>query len=311
MELSRTGPFDVGIVGGGPAGLSAALLLGRCRRTVVLVDDGRPRNGVSRAVHGFFSRDGDAPEELLRVGREQLARYEVTLVNDRVVDARSLHRGFLLTLASGEQLLCRKLLLATGLEDHLPPLDGAAELYGRSLFHCPFCDAWEVRDQPLAAYGRDDRVASYALTLRQWSREIVVCTDGAYLGASCMRQLRQNAIPVRAEPILRLEGNPVLERIVFAAGPVLERRAIFFNTASLQRSALAARLGCEFTPEGHVKTSPRGATRVSGVYAAGDTSQDLNFVSVAVAEGTRAAFEINRELAAAPREPASPTAQCR
>src|SRR5687768_7612451 len=146
--------YDVLIVGGGPAGLSAALVLGRCRRRVLVCDAGRPRNAASHGLHGFLTRDGIKPSEFLEIARQQLRPYDtVELKQTEVTSARRLANGFELTLANGESVSARKLLLATGVVDELPALDGLPDFYGRSVFHCPYCDGWEVRDQPLAIYG--------------------------------------------------------------------------------------------------------------------------------------------------------------
>lgn len=290
--------FDVVIVGGGPAGLSAALMLGRCRRKVALCDEGRPRNAAARWSHGFFTRDGTPPLELLRIGREQLEPYDVRFFDTRVVDARKQENGFCTVLASNEVLVGRRLLLATGLVDDVPRIAGLDELYGKSVFHCPYCDGWEVRDQPLAAYGGNHEAVEFALGLLTWSRDIVLCTDGVLrMAADNLRRLAAHGIAVRSEPISRLEGRDgILERIVFASGDSIERRALFFDTACAQRSDLPARLGCSFDATGAVETGTCESTDVPGLYVAGDASRDVNFVSVAVAEGTKAGYAINRSL---------------
>ncbi|MCA1650372.1 MAG: NAD(P)/FAD-dependent oxidoreductase, partial [Acidobacteria bacterium] len=172
--------YDVIIVGAGPAGLSAALMLGRCRRSVLVCDSGRPRNAASEAIHGYLTRDGMMPREFLEIARTELRKYETVEIRDsEVVDAECGGDSlFHVTLASGERLDARKLLLATGVADHVPPVPGLAELYGKSVHHCPYCDGWEVRDQPLAIYGRGDRGLGLSLELIVWSRDLVLCTDG-------------------------------------------------------------------------------------------------------------------------------------
>jgi thioredoxin reductase len=173
-------PYDVLIVGGGPAGLSAALVLGRARRRVLVLDAGTPRNAASQALHGFLSRDGIAPSELLRISREQLEKYEtIHLLTARVEDGVCAEDGFEVTTANGRRFRGRKLILAMGVVDALPSIEGLRELYGRSVFHCPYCDGWEVRDQPLAVYGQSDALGGgLALELLLWSRDVVMCTDG-------------------------------------------------------------------------------------------------------------------------------------
>ncbi len=291
--------FDVIIVGGGPAGLSAALVLGRCRRRVLVCDAGNPRNAASHGLHGYLSRDGIEPAEFLRIGREQLRGYEtVELRQIEVSDARGLSDGFEITLSNDERVSSRKLLLATGVVDEIPEIEGLAAFYGRSVFHCPYCDGWESRDQPLAVYGRGENGTGLALELTLWSRYLVLCTDGASeLSGEEIERLAGHNIPVREDKIRRLEGSDgALERIVFANGESLEVRAMFFSTGQQQRSDLPQKLGCEITEQGCVQTGDYEMTNVPGLYVAGDASGLVQFVIVAASEGAQAAVAINKEL---------------
>jgi len=290
---------DVVVVGAGPAGLSAALILGRCLRRVLVCDTGAPRNAASHALHGFLTRDGIAPAELLRIGREQLARYEtVELRRAEIVDAIPRDGGFDVVLQSGALVSCRKLLLATGVVDQLPTVDGFAPLFGRSAFHCPYCDGWEVRGQPLVVYGKGRSGRGLALELRVWSNDIVLCSDGpAELDADERNQLTRNGIAVHEEQIARLEGrNGLLERVRFVDGSMIERRALFFILGERQHSDLAARLGCQLTWRGSIWTDRYEATSVPGLYVAGDASRAVQLAIVAAAEGAEAAFAINTAL---------------
>jgi thioredoxin reductase len=161
--ISTNLQFEIIIVGAGPAGLSAALILGRCRRRVLVCDSGKPRNAASRAVHGFLSRDGTPPPELLDCAREQIRPYRtVTMLQTEVVDAEQSAEGFAVLLANGSSYFAPKLLLATGVVDELPAITGIDRFYGRSVHHCPYCDGWEWRDQPLAVYGGSEREADSA-----------------------------------------------------------------------------------------------------------------------------------------------------
>lgn len=297
--------WDVIIVGGGPAGLNAALVLGRCRRKVLLFDDGKPRNAKSHALHGFLSRDGIAPAELRAIAREQLAHYPSVVSNEtRVVDAARTDRGFSVYTVDGSNFLTRKLLLAAGVVDALPDQAGFRELFGISVFHCPYCDGWEMRDQPLAVYGRGDhKGGALALEMTLWSRDIVLCSDGpAELSTDYRRRLERHGIAVREERIARLEiGNTIPYRspfdIVFETGPALRRAAIFFNTDRRQSTDLAARLGCDmYAPEGCKVDNNRQMTNVPGLYVAGDASRDVLQAIVAAAEGAAAGIGINTAL---------------
>lgn len=295
--------YDAIIIGGGPAGLSAALVLGRCRRRVLVCDSGRYRNDASRAMHGFLSRDGVHPAELRRIGREQLAPYNVELRNVLVADAKATDGGFEVTLTSGERLRSRKLLLATGLVDQIPELAGLPEMYGKSVFHCPYCDGWEVCDKAIAVYAQGCDGVRLAKTMRQWSRDIVLCTDGPggpELDEKERAGLARLGVGLREERILRLEGkNGMLERIAFEGGATLARSAMFLKCAQVQTSDLAYKLRIPVSEEDGIKKK-KGATHeqtyAKGVFVAGDASKDLLLAIMAAAEGANAAFGINCEL---------------
>ena len=293
--------WDTIIVGGGPAGLSAALTLGRCRRRVLVCDAGQPRNRASDHLHAFLTRDGIAPRDFLRIGREQLATYDTVQVRQcEAVEALRADDDFEIVLADGARERGRTLLLATGVVDHVPPIAGIEPLYGKSVHHCPYCDAWEWRDRPLAVYGRGDgKGAGLALMLLQWSSDVVLLTDGpAALSPDERERLEAHGIGVREDAIARLDGRDGrLQHIVFADGRTFARAALFFNTGQHQRSPLAESLGCEFDERGGVASHDCDvATSVPGVYVAGDASRDVQLVVIAAAEGVKAGFAINKNL---------------
>ncbi len=298
-------PWDVIVVGGGPAGLNAALVLGRCRRRVLVVDNAKPRNAASHALHGFLTRDGIAPAELRRLGRDQIARYRsVTFMDGTVVDAARSNGGFWVQTSDGRRFSTRKLLLASGVVDALPEIEGFEALYGLAVFHCPYCDGWEVRDQPLAVYGKgDDKGGGLALELLIWSADVVLCTDGpSELSPEYRDRLARCSIAVREERIVRLDPRKSSTdedglNVLFESGPALPRRALFFNTGRRQSSNLAERLGCKmYDASGCAVDNQRQATNVPGLYVVGDASRDVLQAIVAAAEGAEAAIAINTVL---------------
>ena len=290
--------LDAIIVGGSSAGLSAALVLGRARRRVRVIDDGKPCNRFSHASHGFMTRDGVSPAELLRIAREQLAAYpNVALTSATVTRVSALSAGFSVETEEGEYQ-ARKLLLASGLHDTLPALEGIEQFYGTSVFHCPYCDGWEVRDQPLVVLNSSETAFHQAMMLHQWSRDLTLCTGGEQnLTAEQREQLEKNGIRVSAIPPLRVEGAAgKVERLLLADGSVIPCSALFVRLVSTQRSPFAQDLGCKLTEQGLVQVDLFAETSVKGVYAAGDMANPMRSVAIAVAHGAAAAYGINHSL---------------
>lgn len=295
--------YDVIVVGAGSAGLSAALTLGRCRRRVLLADGGAPRNAPSGGVHGFLSRDGIRPAELLRLGRAQLAPYPTVEIRElKITKLTKQPHGF---RAEGQTArghawtgAARRVLLATGVEDVLPPLPGFRELWGAGVLHCPYCHAYEVRDQPLAVYGRGKAVVGLALLLTNWSPDVVVVTDGpGHLTDYARQRLRRHGIGVREAPVARLVGGPRgLRCVEFTDGTYLERTALFLHAPQEQRSPLAAELGARLTGKGAVWVDKNAQTTVVGLYAAGDTAPGQQQALLAAATGAKAAICLNEAL---------------
>lgn len=297
--------YDVVVVGGGPSGLAAALFLGRARRRVIVVDDGQPRNAGSRALHGFPTRDGIAPLELLRLTRTEVEAYGVEVRYGRVVAARGLEDGrtnpsFAVTVESGEVFECRRLLLATGVRDILPAVEGMSRFYGRGVFHCPYCDGWEVRDRKLAAFGNVPGASGLAVSLLSWSPHVTLCTGGQPLGRGQRRKLQRNRIEVVEEPLARLDGGGgeegALEAIVLESGRRLPVDALFLSVNRVQHSELPVMLGCQIDGKGSVRVRGGQRTDVPGLYVVGDAVGDVQFALVAAAEGARAAVAINKDL---------------
>lgn len=292
--------WEVVIAGAGPAGLSAALILGRCCRRVLICDRGTPRSWASHAMHGYLSQDGIHPAEFRDRAQRELAAYPTVIYRETcVIGAEQADgNGFLVTLDSGERAHTRKLLLATGLMDELPPLPGVEAFFGTSVFPCPYCDGWELRNAPVAVYGRGRRAFEMARSLTAWTHDILLCTDGPSGLTRLQREaLSANRIAVEAGRIARLEGdNGVLSALVFAGGRTVERAALFFDTPCHPQSQLARELGCQLTANGGIRCGQYEATSVPGVFVAGNILKDVQLSIVAAAEGARAAFGINRAL---------------
>jgi thioredoxin reductase len=292
--------YDVIVVGAGPAGLSAALILGRCRRSVLVCDTGKPRNAASHALNGYLTRDGTPPREFLEIGRQDVAKYDtVELVTIGASAAECVPGGrFRVVLEDGTVAFARKLLIATGVVDNVPDIPGIRELYGTSVFHCPYCDGWEIRDQPLAIYGRGSRGLGLSLELTAWSADLVLCTDGpSEIDAEGLSRLARNGIAVREERVLSLEGSGgILQRVILEGADPLPRRAMFFTTGQSQQSELAIHLGCELNEKGTIATGKYEKTHLPGLFVAGDASRAVQWVVVAAAEGAEAAFAINTDL---------------
>lgn len=298
-RAQRTPVLDAVVVGGGPAGLSAALVLGRARRQVLMLDTGRPANAASSAVGGLLAQGGVAPAELRQAGREQLAAHpSVDVRFDEVVDASAGGEGFLVRLEGGGSVRTRALVLAHGLRYEPPALPGIGALWGRSVFHCPFCDGWEVRDRPLAVHGSGPEAARSALVVSGWSDDVVLYTDGPARLNGSRAALSRAGVRVREDPIAGLVGDAGrLRRIEFARGPAEERDALFVRTQRDQPNGLAAALGCEVGPGGAIVTDGDGRTGVPGVYAAGDAATErLRSVANAIGTGSRVALAVSLDL---------------
>ena len=288
---------DVLIVGGGCAGLSAALVLGRCHRGVLICDDGKPRNRASHAIHGLLGQEGTSPAAFLNEARSELRKYpSVEFCEKRVIEIRPVGREFEFRCEDGMRGTASRVLLASGIVDEVPALAGIGLLYGVSVHHCLYCDGFEYKGKPVAAYGKGDKGADLAIMMKHWVDDVVVCSDGSKLSQAAAQKLDERGIPLRAESITSLEGEEgQLREIRFEKGPPLRRAALFFATGCHQASDLSKSLGCERDKKGGVVTDPdTEESSVPGVYVAGDVSRDVLMVAVAIAEGAKAAVAINK-----------------
>lgn len=292
--------YDAIIIGAGPAGLSAALWLGRSRRHTLVFDSARPRNAASRGLHGFLTRDGATPEQLRELGRKDAAAYSTVEFRDtRVVDAGRNGGNFDVVDESGAVASAKLLLLATGRIDHVPEKPGFRDFFGRGVYHCPYCDGWEHRGQPMAVYGSGQAAMDMSLLLATWTDTIAICVDDTREGGIPNRSgLEAQGIRIVTERIARLEGVPngLLNEIHFESRAPLPCSALFFCSNVSQKSSLPERLGCEFDADGSVICKHHAARNQAGLFVAGNVRGGVHLAIVAAAEGAEAALAMNEAL---------------
>ncbi|WP_460062842.1 NAD(P)/FAD-dependent oxidoreductase [Streptomyces sp. YKOK-I1] len=298
-----TGTYEVIVVGGGAAGLSAALVLGRARRRTLVVDAGEPRNAPAAHLQGYLTRDGMPPAEFLARGRKEIARYGVELVRDRAEAAARRQGGFAVELASGRTVRARQLVLATGLKDELPPVEGLAERFGRDVLHCPYCHGWEVRDQAFGVLATSAMSAHQALMVTQWSKDVTLFLHQVAeeeLTDDDLRRLAAAGVRVVPGEVagLRIEDDR-LTGVRLADGSTHGRETLFVAPRPVPRNDLLLQLGAELkeTPFGaYPVIDERGLTTVPGLWAAGNASGFAEQVVNAASRGYRAGAAINGEL---------------
>jgi thioredoxin reductase len=311
------------VVGGGAAGLSAALVLGRARRRTLLVDAGEPSNLPAEGIGGLLGHDGRPPAELYAMGRAELSAYPSVEVRDGTVESgERVDGGMALELAGGERELTRRVILATGMDYRTPDLPGLEPLWGRSVFHCPFCHGWEVRDRALAVLGGGPGGLHRSLLLRRWSDDVVLLSNGpAELEQADLERLAAAGVEVDERPVARLiERDGALAAVEFADGSTRARAGLLVPVTLAQRSSLAAQLGAEPGDPGPIvldalTVDKMFRTTAEGVSAAGDVSAQMQQVAMAIAAGSMAAAGIVQSLMAedhgleAPPVPAGSGAQ--
>ncbi|MGW2638224.1 NAD(P)/FAD-dependent oxidoreductase [Streptomyces sp. NPDC001348] len=306
MTESSENTYEVVIVGGGAAGLSAALVLGRARRRTLVADVGEPRNAPAAHMHGYLSRDGMPPAEFLAAGREEIARYGVELVRDRAVDAArdaAEGTGFTVLLESGRTVHARQLVVATGLKDELPPVAGLAERFGRDVLHCPYCHGWEVRDRAFGVLATTPMSVHQALMVTQWSKDVTLflheITEERLTDDDVRRLAAAGVRVVPGEVAEVVAAGDRLTGVRLADGPAYDRDVLFVAPRAVPRTDLLARLGAELreTPFGaYPVIDERGLTTVPGLWAAGNASGFAEQVVNAASRGYRAGAAINGEL---------------
>ncbi|WP_431904062.1 NAD(P)/FAD-dependent oxidoreductase [Nonomuraea sp. bgisy101] len=287
--------YDVVVVGAGAAGLSAALVLGRARRRIAVVDAGEPRNAPAARMQGFLSRDGMAPDELLAAGRAEVAGYGVDLIGGRVA---GIDTGFSVRLSDGRVLKARRILVATGVRDELPDIPGVRERWGRDLLHCPYCHGWEVRDQALGVLGTRPGSVEHALLVRQWSHDVVYFAHTGALADAERTRLEAVGIPVVPGEVARLVvEDDRLAGVELADGRVVARSAVFIRPGNTPHPGdLLAGLDCAVDAAGFPVVDATGRTTAVGVWAAGNAVDPRAQVITSAGAGSAAAIAINADL---------------
>ncbi|WP_328832910.1 NAD(P)/FAD-dependent oxidoreductase [Streptomyces sp. NBC_00252] len=302
MTETHTGTYDVVVIGGGAAGLSAALVLGRSRRRTLVVDAGEPRNTPAAHMQGYLTRDGMSPAEFLALGREEIARYGVGLVRDRAVDVTK-GDDFAVALAGGETVHARRIVVATGLKDELPDVPGVAERFGRDVIHCPYCHGWEVRDQAFGVLATTPMSLHQALIVSQWSKDVTLflhTVAESELTDDDLRRLAAAGVAVVPGEVAEMvvEGDR-LTGVRLADGTTHPREAVFVAPRAIPQTGLLEKLGAELqeTPFGaYPVVDPTGLTTVPGVWAVGNAMGFAEQVVNAASAGYRAGATINGDL---------------
>jgi thioredoxin reductase len=290
--------YDVVIVGGGATGLSAALVLSRARRRVLVVDSGVPRNAPAARMHGFLSRDGMPPGDLLAAGREEVHRYGGTITIGAVTKlVRCRPTGFHVVLANGERVSARRLLVATGLRDELPDIPGLADRWARDVLHCPYCHGWEVRDQQIGVLWNGPETVRYAQIVRQWSDDVVLFAPSDTLTQAQRAQLAARTIGIVEGAVNEVVvEDDQLSGIRLDDGRTIARATVFVPPRFVPNNDLLADLKCELDEHGWIITGANGSTSVPGVWVAGNVTNPRAQVITAAGEGSAAAIAINADL---------------
>ncbi|KAA8746583.1 NAD(P)/FAD-dependent oxidoreductase [Paenibacillus sp. UASWS1643] len=291
--------LDVLIIGGGPAGLNAALVLGRARKNVVVIDDETPRNWVTRETHGFVTRDGASPREFRKAAKEQIAAYpSVQFASDTATAITGNDGDFVIKTTQGASYRTKKILFAVGKKDLPLDINGLTEIYGKSAFVCPYCDGWELRDQSLVIIVSGDKALHMAKVISGWTERYTICTNGSdSLTDEQREELKQHHVTVFDAPIQSINSEEgMVQQVVLNDGTAIPCTGVFFQPKLFTGSELPKTIGCEITESGTVIVDATGKTSVAGVYSAGDAASELYQAITAASLGALSAVSINNEL---------------
>ncbi|APO48286.1 pyridine nucleotide-disulfide oxidoreductase [Paenibacillus xylanexedens] len=291
--------LDVLIIGGGPAGLNAALVLGRARKNVVVIDDETPRNWVTRETHGFVTRDGASPREFRKAAKEQIEAYpSVQFASDTATAITGSDGDFVVKTTQGVNYRTKKILFAVGKKDLPLDINGLTEVYGKSAFVCPYCDGWELRDQALVIIVSGDKALHMAKVISGWTAQYTICTNGSnYLTDEQREELKRHNVTVFDAPIQSINSEEgMVHQVVLNDGTAIPCTGVFFQPKLFTGSELPKAIGCEITESGTVIVDASGKTSVAGVYSAGDAASEMYQAITAASLGALSAVSINNEL---------------
>ncbi|MGG2943167.1 NAD(P)/FAD-dependent oxidoreductase [Bacillus safensis] len=290
--------LDCAIIGGGPAGLSAALVVGRGRKQVIVFDNELPRNRVTQESHGFITNDGMTPFEIRQAGEADLQKYpHIQIKRSQIVDIQKKEESFTLLTHEGDAFEAKKIILATGLQDILPEIEGIHDVYGKTLFSCPFCDGWELKEKALALIAENQRALHMAKLLSNWTKDLIVFTNGHMLAEEDKTLLTAHSIQVIDVPIVSIDhDNGQLRSLQLANGEIVNREGGFVASEFKQSAPFAEKLGCQMTKNTGIETDILGRTTVSGVFACGDNLGGPAQLVLAAAAGSQAGMGVIHEL---------------
>lgn len=292
--------LDCAVIGGGPAGLNAALVLGRSRRKTILFDDNKPRNTVTSESHGFITRDGINPQDLKRIAQEELSNYpDVRTEKQRAHRINKENSLFKVETENGKVYSAKKIILATGFQEVLPDIPQVKDFYGKSLFNCPFCDGWELRDRPLAVVADDHKAFHLAKLVSNWTNDLIVFTNGKeVISPEEQELLKSKDIRINEKKIATFIGEEgMLEKIQFEDGTSVLREGGFITTEWIQAASFKSSLEYTLNKQGGIATDSWQRTETEGVFACGDTRiAGPSQLIIAAAEGCMAAMSVNAAL---------------
>jgi thioredoxin reductase len=299
--MKTNNKYDVIIIGGSYAGLSAAMALGRAIRHVLIIDSGKPCNRQTPHSHNFLTQDGNTPESIAKISRAQVMQYPtIEFIEGKVTRVEGENDQFTVYNSEGRAFAARKILFATGIKDLMPEIKGFTDCWGISVIHCPYCHGYEYRNEQTGIFANGDQAFEFARLINNWTKKLTVFTSGAStLKESQQEQLLQLNIDVVETPILEIRHiDGFLDELLFDDGSSLKITSLYAKIPFEQHCDIPVKLGCQMLDTGYIQTNDFQKTNIPGIYAAGDNSTMFRSLSIAVGAGTKAGAFINHELIA-------------